>query len=305
MEESEKLNKKTYFFIIAILSIIILLILIDFFIKKTIYLKNPEKGFLYTYAKVRNIPAITIYGKSINYIDFQNILNKNIYFYNKVYDIDKIPANEYIKDSIEKKLTIDTIINNLSDKYNIKVTDREIYDETKKYINKFGSEEKLSINLSNYYGINIQFFQNNYIKPYILKNKLNNFIKTDEKINKDKFKKIKDIYSKIKNDNFLTIAKFYNEDPYLQESGGILDWMDKDTLKSIFPTLNDLNIAENYVSDILRNEDGYYIIKILDVDNSIIKNQKVKIAVIKVESLNLNDYLQKQYNNIKIREYIN
>jgi len=76
-------------------------------------------------------------------------------------------------------------------------------------------------------------------------------------------------------------------------------------LKSIFPTLNDLNIAENYVSDILRNEDGYYIIKILDVDNSIIKNQKVKIAVIKVESLNLNDYLQKQYNNIKIREYIN
>ena len=76
-------------------------------------------------------------------------------------------------------------------------------------------------------------------------------------------------------------------------------------MKSIFPTLNDLNIAENYVSDILRNEDGYYIIKILDVDNSIIKNQKVKIAVIKVESLNLNDYLQKQYNNIKIREYIN
>ena len=288
MEESEKLNKKTYFFI-----------------KKTIYLKNPEKGFLYTYAKVRNIPAITIYGKSINYIDFQNILNKNIYFYNKVYDIDKIPANEYIKDSIEKKLTIDTIINNLSNKYNIKVTDREIYDETKKYINKFGSEEKLSTDLSNYYGINIQFFQNNYIKPYILKNKLNNFIKTDEKINKDKFKKIKDIYSKIKNDNFLTIAKFYNEDPYLQESGGILDWMDKDTLKSIFPTLNDLNITENYVSDILRNEDGYYIIKILDVDNSIIKNQKVKIAVIKVESLNLNDYLQKQYNNIKIREYIN
>ena len=300
MEESEKLNKKTYFFIIAILSIIILLILIDFFIKKTIYLKNPEKGFLYTYAKVRNIPAITIYGKSINYIDFQNILNKNIYFYNKVYDIDKIPANEYIKDSIEKKLTIDTIINNLSNKYNIKVTDREIYDETKKYINKFGSEEKLSTDLSNYYGINIQFFQNNYIKPYILKNKINVFIKTDEKINKDKYKKIKDIYNKIKDDNFLAIAKLYNNDSRLQESGGILDWIDQKTLQSDFPSIADSNIKTNYVSNILRNEDGYYIIKILDT-----QNEKVKIAMIKVKSMDLSEYLQKQYNNIKIREYIN
>ncbi len=293
-------NKKIYFFVIAIVSILSLILLIDFFIRKTIYLKNPEKGFLYTYASIRNIPAISIYGNNISYTDFENILNKNIYFYNKVYDIDKMPSDQYIKDTIERKLTVDTIIKNLSNTYNIKVTDREIYDETKKYIDEFGSEEKLNSNLNNYYGVNIQFFQDNYIKPYILKNKINVFIKTDEKINKDKYKKIKDIYNKIKDDNFLAIAKLYNNDSRLQESGGILDWIDQKTLQSDFPSIADSNIKTNYVSNILRNEDGYYIIKILDT-----QNEKVKIAMIKVKSMDLSEYLQKQYNNIKIREYIN
>lgn len=301
-----KLNNKTLFFIISILSIIILLILIDFFIRKTIYLKNPTSGFLYTYAKIRNIPAISIYGDKIAYVNFKNVFDKNIAFYKKIYtSIDDMPDDEYIKDTTERKMALDTIINDLCKKYDIKVSDREIYDETKKYIDQFDSKEELDKSLMNYYGIDLQFFQENYIKSYLLKNKLDSFIKTDDKINKNSLKKIEDIKNKLKNIDFLKLAKYYNEDINLQESSGVLDWISKDDLKNNFPDLENTEVEKDYTSDILKNQNGYYLIKIIDTNNQNIKDQKIKIAIIKIGSMNLSDYLQKQYNNIKIREYIN
>ena len=299
-------KKKISFFIISILSIFLLLILIDFFIKQIIYTKNPQNGFLYAYAKVLNVPAISIYGEKINYATFNDIINKNIIFYKKMYyQSEGIPTEEIIKEKVEKKLGLNIIIKNLCDKYKIAVTDREIYDETKKYIEQFGSEKKLNDNLINYYNIDVNFFQENYIKTYLLKNKLDNFIKGDDKINKDAVKIMKEVKSKLDNTDFLTLAKYYNDDVRLQESSGVINWMDKNIVEDNFDEIKNAEIEKGYVTDILKNKNGYYIIKILDTNNISIKSQKIKIAIIKKESLNLDKYLQKQYNNIKIREYIN
>lgn len=299
-------KKKISFFVISILSIFLLLILIHFFIKQIIYTKNPKNGFLYTYAKVLNVPAVSIYGEKINYVTFNDIINKNIIFYKKMYyQSEEIPTEEAIKEKVEKKLGLNIIIKNLCNKYNIGVTDREVYDETKKYIEQFGSEKKLNDNLISYYDIDVNFFQENYIKTYLLKNKLDNFIRGDDKINRDALKTMKEIKNKLNNTDFLTLAKYYNDDIRLQESSGVINWIDKNVIEDNFGEIKNIEIEKGYITDILKNKNGYYIIKIIDINNIDIKNQKVKIAVIKKESLSLDKYLQKQYNNIKIREYIN
>ena len=42
----------------------------------------------------------------------------------------------------------------------------------------------------------------------------------------------------------------------------------------------------------------------MDIDKSNIRDEKIKIAMIKLQTMDLNQYLQKENNNIRIREYI-
>ena len=157
---------------------------IDFLLKKIVYLKDTDYGFSAFYAKLRNLPAISLGKESISYMDFKSLYNKNKKFYegNKENDFYyKIPADNYIENDIENKIVKDFKINILSKKYNVSVSDREIYDEIKKYVEEFKTKENLIAFLEKRYSVDLNFFQEKYIKSYILMHKLDSFIKTMKK----------------------------------------------------------------------------------------------------------------------------
>lgn len=240
-------------------------------------------------------------------MDFKSLYNKNKKFYegNKENDFYyKIPADNYIENDIENKIVKDFKINILSKKYNVSVSDREIYDEIKKYVEEFKTKENLIAFLEKRYSVDLNFFQEKYIKSYILMHKLDSFIKNDEKINKDAFKKISLAETKLKDETalFYKVANEYNTDN-LKESGGSIGWIEKNKLLKSFPELEGVELKKGLITNVLRDQNGYYIIKIEGLDASDANDLFVKASVIKVPTMNLNTYLQKQFNNIRIKEY--
>ena len=167
-----------------------------------------------------------------------------------------------------------------------------------------GSKENLEMFLKNTYNITLDFFQENYIKSYILRDKVDTFVRTSDRINKDSLRKMKEAESKLKNNDFLKIAKEYNQEEKLKESSGVFGWVSKEDIITDFSDLQNYEFIENEVTPILNNRNGYYILKIMDIDKSNIRDEKIKIAMIKLQTMDLNQYLQKENNNIRIREYI-
>ena len=272
-------------------------------------MKDTDSGFPIFYAKLRNLPAISMKNEKISYVDFKYLFNKNKIFYenNKKNDFYyKTPSDYYIENDIENKIIKDFKINILSKKYNVFISDREVYDETKKYIEKFETKENLESFIKKYYGIDLKFFQEKYIKSYLLMHKLDLFLKNNKAINKNNINKIETAENKIKNEdiNFYTVANEYNINEELKESGGSIGWIEKKELLNAFEELKDIEIKKGLITNILKNNNGYYILKIDNFDDSEKENEFVKVSIIKIPTINLNEYLQKEFNNIRIKKYI-
>lgn len=313
------LSNKTFVNFIFIIIFILFFIITNSFIKNNIYETNNRSFIANVYAKITKMPAIKINNIKISYNEYYKFYDYLNNFYKKQNEIDpknKIPSQEHIKEEVVSKLIKNAFLDKLSSKYKVEATDREIFDQIVILNSQTGSLEETEKNIKEHYGISINDFKKEFIRPIILKNKLNEKISNDTDINRSSIEKITNIYNQIKESNnaetvnklgqkidlFSTLAREKSEDNKSSEAFGDLGWLSTDIIEEPIKSTA-LSMQKGEYSNILKSKSGYHIIKLLDkVVN--IDIPKIRIAQIFVKSMDIDTYLKNEINNAKIKIYI-
>ncbi len=202
-----------------------------------------------------------------------------------------------LKDDILNQLIEEKIIKKEAAKMNIKVNKTEVDEEYKKLVDANG-EDTLKNQIKNYYNWDVSEFKQK-IASMLLRKKLEDKVKQDDNLNKDKKAKAEEILKRIKNgEDFATVAKESSEDPS-GANGGSLGTISKGQLT---PELDDKAFSLNpgETSDVIKTIYGYHIIKVTDK-----KDDEVSLSQILIKNINFDDWLKQKEAEYKVKKLLN
>lgn len=313
------LKNKKFIKILLISLFIVLFLIINAVIKNNIYKNNSQSFLAKTYTKITKMPAIKVNKEVIKYEDYFKFYDYLQTFYNKQNEKNKeikIPDQETIKQEVITKLVKNSILKKMSSKYNINISDRDIFDELKKLNSQTGGIDITEKYIKDNYDMSLNDFKKEFIEPIIIKNKLNIAISNDEKINKSKLEKITNIYNQLeesknaeiineigrKTDTFSILVKDFSEDEESIENDGDLGWISRDSMEESIKNTS-FSLEKGAYSGIVKSSSGYHIIKLIDKIDTI-DIPKVRIAHIFVKTMDIDTYLKSEINEAKIKIYI-
>lgn len=313
------LKNKKFIKILLISLFIVLFLIINAVIKNNIYKNNSQSFLAKTYAKITKMPAIKVNKEVIKYEDYFKFYDYLQTFYNKQNEKNKeikIPDQETIKQEVITKLVKNSILKKMSSKYNINISDRDIFDELKKLNSQTGGIDITEKYIKDNYDMSLNDFKKEFIEPIIIKNKLNIAISNDEKINKSKLEKITNIYNQLeesknaeiineigrKTDTFSILVKDFSEDEESIENDGDLGWISRDSMEESIKNTS-FSLEKGAYSGIVKSSSGYHIIKLIDKIDTI-DIPKVRIAHIFIKTMDIDTYLKSEINEAKIKIYI-
>lgn len=137
------------------------------------------------------------------------------------------------KAQIYAQLINDQLAKQVSDKYGIVVSDKEINDEYKNLVDQYGAgdEQKFNQELQSKYGFTPEQFKSEIIKNDLTKSALNKWFNTQEDLNKPAYDKAKDLLNQINSGkSFDEIAMAYTQDEATKDFAGDSGFIKLDTL---------------------------------------------------------------------------
>lgn len=224
-----------------------------------------------------------------------------------------LASQQQLKQSIVNMMVQDKLIENDIKKNNIEINDKEVDDSLMTAIQNSGGQEQFDKNLDDY-NMDIEKFKETLRKDLVYTKHREwfeaNNKPTDEEINKyfeenkDSLIKVdashilvgdeklaKEIKEKIDNgENFEELAKKYSEDTGSAANGGALGAFGKGQMVKEFEEVA-FSLGEGEISDIVKSQYGYHIIKVNDIKDSV---DDVKEEIIKaLNDKKYSDYLKK------------
>ncbi|MFA5317888.1 MAG: peptidylprolyl isomerase [Patescibacteria group bacterium] len=160
---------------------------------------------------------------------------------------------------IEKRL-----LENLANKYNVKVGENEVNE----YFNKLSAaegEENFTDKIYNQYGLTKKLFNEKIIYYFVLKDKIKEYFIKDEKAHQGANLRIKKVEELLKKnpDDFGKLAEKYSEDVHAL-NGGDIGYIKYGSMEeNLKQSITGLNMGDT--SEIIKEEDEYYILKVRDI----------------------------------------
>ncbi|MCF7906354.1 peptidylprolyl isomerase [Patescibacteria group bacterium] len=303
-----KEDKKFRNFFIIIISILFIIVVINSVYRFSIYKFDKKDDFSLKYADFFNIPAFVINGDKMLYNDFISDFKTLSYYYQKRNsenpDMPIIPDND-IKKELKEKTIQDYFMFQLASDYNINVSSVEIENEFNEVIDQLGDASKIEQAIFDAYSWSIDEFKENVLKPFILREKLENYISLNDQINKDKKDLISSILSEIQNSNkdFSYFAKKYSEDVGSSENGGDLGWILRGQMIEEFEDVV-FSLEEDEISDIFKTKYGYHIAKVSSRASIGEPEESVRVSHILIRTKGLDDLINEKINDSIIKTKI-
>ncbi|MAF14205.1 MAG: hypothetical protein CMI53_04945 [Parcubacteria group bacterium] len=192
------------------------------------------------------------------------------------------------------------LLNKLAVIYNVEVNDNELNEETDNLIEEIGGQQAFNNQLQNLYNWTVDDFQQEILKPLLLKNKLSLAIILDDSLNIEARKKAEEILTKLKDEggSFIELAKEFSED-VTSIQGGDLGYFSKGQMVEEFEKVA-FSLEPGEISDIVKTQFGYHIIKVeekLTGENNEVTQVRARHILVRGMDLDayLEDLKQKQF----------
>lgn len=273
---------------------ILLLVLIFLF---GLYKFNWHGGLTRTIVKVVPLPIARVGWNFITYKEF----DENLLFLEKYYENFEERRPQKTDKLVLDKLIQEALIKKLVKKYNVITSKQEIKTASLTLLPGYESEEELEKQLEEIFDWSLKKYQKKVVRPYLEQQKLADKISTDAEINKEQLDKAKDVLWQIKNGEltFEFAAQIYSQDQKTAPNGGDLgkkslaEFSDK-----IILTIKDLEIGE--ISDIIKINGGYYILKLHDRDE---ESDTYQVRQIYFKTKNLSEFLKDYRKKMTVKIY--
>lgn len=172
-----------------------------------------------------------------------------------------------IRENLINKLIEEKIVERFAKSNGIKVEEKEKDTEWSKMNSSFSSSDEIDKFLTEAYGWSKEKFKERVLIPYLLREKVKNFLVQESKSDDVNLKqKANEIYLLAVEDgsDFSYLAKEYSEDTYSSENGGDLGYFERGTMDPFFEeAVFSMEIGE--ISEPVKSSFGYHIIKLEDL----------------------------------------
>ncbi|MDX9893044.1 MAG: peptidylprolyl isomerase [Patescibacteria group bacterium] len=253
--------------------------------------------------KIIPYPVAIVDYQPLPYYEWQNQIATltNFYQREKIKNPDMaVPTILEIQRHIMERMIDRKIMDQISNSYQIEVTSQDIDQQTQKLIDEVGSSQGLEQQINELYGWNITEFQNEIIKPLLLKDKLSRVVATDDNLNQQAKKTIEAVITKLQAGvNFETVAQQYSED-ITGVQGGDLGYFSIGQMTEEFEQAA-FNLEPGEISPIIKTKFGYHVIKVEEklMDDSGDVSQ-IRARHILIRGKDLDGYINELKNTKKI-----
>ncbi|GEM_PF-1116001 len=215
----------------------------------------------------------------------------------------EVPPESELKNIVWDRLLNMKIIEDLAKKYDVSVTPEEINMEVDSIVNEAGSREALADNLYEFYHWDIQTFKTRVIGPYILEDKVRNKISSDPTYDQAAQTEAQQILTEVKQapEKFAEIAARVSDDPGSASRGGDLGYFNQGVMVPEFEQAA-FNLQVGEISDLVKTQFGYHIIKVDDriVSSTNDKEVQIKASHILIAPMSFAEILEKYKQDKKI-----
>lgn len=215
----------------------------------------------------------------------------------------EVPPESELKNIVWDRLLNMKIIEDLAKKYDVSVTPEEINMEVDSIVNEAGSKEALADNLYEFYHWDIQTFKTRVIGPYILEDKVRNKISSDPTYDQAAQTEAQQILTEVKQapEKFAEIAARVSDDPGSASRGGDLGYFNQGVMVPEFEQAA-FNLQVGEISDLVKTQFGYHIIKVDDriVSSTNDKEVQIKASHILIAPMSFAEILEKYKQDKKI-----
>ncbi len=201
-----------------------------------------------------------------------------------------------LKKQIISQLEDRILIAQLARKYKIKLSQKEIDDQYNQLEQNAGGADKVKETLKNLYGWSVADFKKE-LSYKLLESKLADAVSNDPKLNEAALKQAQDIKKQLDGGaDFAELAKKYSADSSAAQGGDLGYFKKGDNVAEFDNAAFALQVGQ--VSDPVKTQYGYHIIKVTDK-----KDDQIRASHILIKTVDLDTWLQQQRTKAKIRQY--
>lgn len=300
-QDVSKTRKRLSWKLIVTTGVVLILLINGIFIYG-IYAKGWNDKITKIFVKIFPYPAATLSGGYVRVSNYYEDLDSYKKYYEVAQKIDfKNEEGQKIfktlKDDLLSQLIEEKIIKQEAKKFSLKVESSEVEEEYQNLVKENG-EDTLKNLIKEYHNWDVKTFKEK-IKAMLLGRKLEEKIKNDKDLNKDKEESANNILKKLKNgEDFAKLAKEVSEHPS-KDDGGNLGWSEKGKNPSEVDDVA-FNLSPGEISNIIRTTDGFYIVKVNDK-----KENEISMSIILIKSVDFESWLKEKATEYKVKKLLN
>lgn len=218
--------------------------------------------------KTLRLPVAFIGSQSISYSSFQGDLDTLDTFY-KAQEAQNpgsitLPSDSYLQKSVLSRMIREQFIADQAARFNITLTQQEVDGEFDKVVAQASGIDEVRSVLKQLYNWTDAEFKAKVLTPFLLRNKLQEYLSADQALNADAKKRATEVLAKVQEGkiSFEDLAKQYSEDT-TSANGGDLGFFSKGQMVKAFEDAA-LALKPGEVSGIVQSQYGYHIIKLTE-----------------------------------------
>lgn len=244
----------------------------------------------------------------IRFDDYEeDVRTLNYYFDNnsEVNAQQQKPKADEIAATVLNRLIYDSVVAELTSRYDIAVSDSELEEQIQTIADSSGSRENVSSLLRSLYGWDENQFKDKVLRPYVALEKLGKALSENGTLNGDSENRAQAVLAKVKEGktSFGDLAKESSEDT-TAAVGGDLGFFGKDEMDADFMTaIESLEVGQT-TSELVKTQFGYHIIKLLEKIDDPEKGTQYHASHILFRTKTIDDYVNEQIAQRNIRLFV-
>lgn len=280
-----------------------------------IYKYHWQSAFIQKSTQVFPYPAALVNYHILKYSDYQADIETLNYYYQKQQELNPelvtLPSQEEIQKIVLDRMIKDEIMIQAAQDYNLEVSREEINQEfQEKIVESAENLEVVENTLKELYNWDQEQFKEKVLKFFILRNKLQENISSDEILNQEAKKRAEEVLKKVQEgeETFEELAKKYSEDSMTAPGGGDLGFIEEGEIVTEFKEAA-LALEPGEVSGLVQTRFGYHIIKLVEkipADSSSTEENNIQIHAkhILIKTKDVDQWLEDRIAKAKIYRFI-
>lgn len=283
-----------------------------------IYALKWDGGVTRIMTEVVPYPAAIVDGHVIRYADYMEDVRTLERFYDtereRAVPGSRFPSAEEIRARVLDRLVKDRLAVGLASRYGVAVTSEDVKEAYTGTIldqaalgtpaGRARAEARAEETLDRLYGLTPAQFKSKILYPFLVRQRLEAAVASDEKLNADRIAKAQKALDDLKaGAKFADVAAAASDDPTAAETGGDRGWLGRGILPAEVEAAA-FSLSKGEFAGPIKSPFGWHVIQAVDLQKEKGETTRVRLNEVIVRPVRLDDFLEAQAKHASIITFV-